>query len=250
MTNTMTNIINNMTNPYITTYLESTVRIMPKEMDNNIRKYIKTNIEKDHIGKCFQDYGFVSEVHEIEIISDGRIIPEDPMCCALFDIRFSATICRPVNHTALIAKIVGMSQKLIILSYGPLQIIIKTANSINNDMFTYNQNLSRWIVKKKNAEDEKKNVQKYIVLKNDMYVKVKILNKKIVDKTKQIICMGFMEDIATDKEIEQSIKDMYEPKKYSSIDEYINIEHEIQNALMANVKTDTDENETEEENDL
>jgi DNA-directed RNA polymerase subunit E'/Rpb7 len=247
-----------MNNPYITTYLESSVRILPKEMDNNIRKYIKTNIEKDHIGKCFQDYGFVSEVHEIEIISDGRIIPEDPMCCALFDIRFSATLCRPVNHTSLIAKIIGMSQKLIILSYGPLQIIIKTANSINNDMFTYNQNLSRWIVKKKNKDDkddrdnkdDKKNVQKYIVLKNEMYVKVKILNKKIVDKTKQIICMGFMEDIATDKEIEQSIKDMYEPKKYSSIDEYINIEHEIQNALIANVKTDTDENETEEENDL
>jgi DNA-directed RNA polymerase subunit E'/Rpb7 len=224
-------------------------------MDNTIRKYIKTNLEKEHIGKCFQDYGFISEIHDIEIISDGKIIPEDPMCCALFVVRFLATLCRPVNDTMLIAKILGVSEKLIILGYGPLQIIIKTSNRINNNIFVFNQNLSRWTAKKSSDKsdksDEKKNVQKYIVLKNDMYVKVKILSKKIVDKTKQIICMGFMEDVADDKEIEKSIKDIYEPKKYTSIDEYIKMEKEIQEAQLANVVIDTDEENTEEEeNDL
>ena len=242
-----------MNNPYITTYLLSNVRVVPREMDNNIRKYIKTNLEKEHVGKCFQDYGFISEIHEIEILGDGRIIPEDPMCCAKFDIRFLSTICRPISNTTLIGKIIGMTHKLIILSYGPLQIIIKTVNNINNDVFVFNQNLSRWTAKKQTShtDNDNKNIQKYIVLKNDSYIKVKILSKKIVDKTKQIICMGFMENIASDKEIEQSIKDMYEPKKYTSIDEFINIEKEIQDALMANIQSDTEEaNTEEEENDL
>jgi DNA-directed RNA polymerase subunit E'/Rpb7 len=229
-----------MNNPYITTYLTSYVRILPREMDNNIRKYIKASLEKEHINKCFNDYGFITKVHEIEIIGDGKIIPEDPMCCASFNIRFLCTLCRPLNNSVITAKIVGMSEQLIFLSYGPLEIIVKTINSINKNIFVYNQNLSRWTVKKSGNKDEQ---QKFIVLKNDSYLKVKIVSKKIVNKTKQIICMGFIENIASDKEIETSIKDMYEPKKYDSIEEFIDLENKIQesirlNAEIANVESD------------
>ena len=214
-----------MNNPYITTYLTSYVRILPREMDNNIRKYMKSSVEKEHINKCFNDYGFITKVHEIEIIGDGKIIPEDPMCCASFNIRFLCTLCRPLNNSVVVAKIVGMSEQLIFLSYGPLEIIVKTINSINKNIFVYNQNLARWTVKKSTNKDEQ---QKFIVLKNDSYLKVKIVSKKIVNKTKQIICMGFIENIASDKEIENSIRDMYEPKKYDSIEEFIDMENKIQ----------------------
>ena len=241
-----------MNNPYITTYLTTNVRILPREMDNNIRKYIKTSLEKEHVDKCFNDYGFIIKVHEIEVISDGNIIPEDQMCCALFDVKFLCTLCRPVNNTFLIAKIINMSEKLIILSYGPLQIIINTLNSINKNIFVFNQNISRWIAKKKPEKGEKveANIQKYVVLKSEMYVKVKILSKKIIDKTKQIICLGFLEDIANDDEIKQSIKDIYEPYKYDSIDDFITIEKEIQNALLANIQTETETISGDEDNDI
>lgn len=228
-----------MNNPYITTYLTTTVRVLPKEMDNNIRKYIKTSIEKEHSNKCFGDYGFIVKIHEIEIISDGIIIPEDPMCCPTYKVRFLATLCRPLQNTFITAKIVGMSEQLIFLSYGPLDIIVKTINGINKNLFTFNSNLSRWTYKK----SDDKNTQKLIVLKNDSYLKVKILSKKIIDKTKQIICIGFVENIASDKEIEKSIKDMYEPKKYDNIDEYIDLEKKIQEAIESTLDTgdvDTD----------
>ncbi len=236
-----------MNNPYITTYLTSYVRILPREMDNNIRKYIKSSLEKEHVNKCFNDYGFITKVHEIEIIGDGKIIPEDPMCCASFNIRFLCTLCRPLNNSIVVAKIVGMSEQLIFLSYGPLEIIVKTINSINKNIFVYNQNLSRWTVKKSSDKDEQ---QKFIVLKNDSYLKVKIVSKKIVDKTKQIICMGFIENIASDKEIENSIKDMYEPKKYDSIEEFIDLENKIQESIRLNAQSTNVESDVLSDNDI
>ena len=137
-----------MNNPYITTYLTTTVRILPREMDNNIRKYIKSSLEKEHTDKCFQDCGYIIKIHEMEILGDGQIIPEDPMCCAKFNIKFLCTLCRPINNTFIVAKIINMSEKLIILSYGPLHIIINTLNSINKNIFVFNQNISRWTAKK------------------------------------------------------------------------------------------------------
>lgn len=241
-----------MNNPYITTYLTTTVRILPREMDNNIRKYIKSSLEKEHTDKCFQDCGYIIKIHEMEILGDGQIIPEDPMCCAKFNIKFLCTLCRPINNTFIVAKIINMSEKLIILSYGPLHIIINTLNSINKNIFVFNQNISRWTAKKNSDLKDTKdsNTQKYIVLKSDTHVKVKILSKKIIDKTKQIICLGFMEDMATDDDIKRSIKDVYEPFKYDSIDDAINVEKEIQTAIYANANTDTESAATEDENDL
>jgi DNA-directed RNA polymerase subunit E'/Rpb7 len=188
---------------------------------------------------CFGDYGYVVKIHEIEIISDGLIIPEDPMCCSTYKVRFLCTMCRPLQNTTVIAKIVGMSEQLLFLSYGPLDIIVKTINGINKNLFTFNSNLSRWTYKK----SDDKNTQKFIVLKNDSYLKVKIMSKKIVDKTKEIICIGVVENMATDKEIEKSIKDMYEPIKYDNIEEYIDLEKKIQQAIESNIDTgdvDTD----------
>ncbi len=222
-----------MNNPYITTYLITSVRVLPREMDNNIRKYMKASIEKEHSGKCFGDFGYIVKIHEIEIISDGLIIPEDPMCCATYKVRFLCTLCRPLQNAVVVAKIVGMSEQLIFLSYGPLDIIVKTINGINKDLFIYNSNLSMWTYKK----SDDKTTQKFIVLKNDSYLKVKIISKRIVDKTTQVICIGAVENIATDKEIEKSIKDMYEPIKYDNIDEYIDLEKKIQEAIESNLDT-------------
>ena len=57
------------------------------------------------------------------------------MCCASYNIRFLCTLCRPLNNSVVIAKIIGISEQLIFLSYGPLEIIVKTFNSINKNIF-------------------------------------------------------------------------------------------------------------------
>jgi DNA-directed RNA polymerase subunit E'/Rpb7 len=237
-------------NPYISTYLTGTVRILPREMDNNIRKYIKLNLEREHTNRCYQDFGFIVKIHELELINDGRIVPEDPMCCAKYDVKFLCTLCRPINNTYIVAQINGLTDKLIILKNGPLNIIIKPFNSINKDIFSFNQNLSSWIAKKESKKEEKQ--QKYVVLKKDTYIKVKITSKKVIDKSNEIICFGFMEDIANNTEIESHIRQIYEPKKYDSIDEYFDLEKKIQEALIENVETSqiSSENSIDADNDL
>lgn len=237
-------------NPYISTYLTSSVRILPREMDNNIRKYIKLNLEREHINRCYQDFGFIVKIHEIELINDGRIIPEDPMCCAKYDVKFLCTLCRPINNTYVVAQINGLTDKLIILKNGPLTIIIKPFNSINKEIFSYNQNLSSWIAKKESKKNDTQ--QKYVVLKKDTYIKVKITSKKVIDKSNEIICFGFMEDVANNTEIESYIRQIYEPKKYDSIDEYLDIEKKIQEAVLENAETSqiSSENSIDAENDL
>lgn len=238
-------------NPYISTYLTGTVRILPREMDNNIRKYIKLNLEKDHTNRCYQDYGYIVKIHELELMNDGRIIPEDPMCCAKYDIKFLCTLCRPINNTYIVAQINGITDKLIILKNGPLNIIIKPFNSMNKDIFTYNQNLSSWVAKKDSSKKEDKQ-QKYIILKKGAYIKVKITSKKVIDKSNEIICFGFMEDIANDTEIETHIRQIYEPKKYDTIDEYFDIEKKIQEATLENAESSNlnTENSVDGDNDL
>jgi DNA-directed RNA polymerase subunit E'/Rpb7 len=219
-------------------------------MDNNIRKYIKLNLEREHTNRCYQDFGFIVKIHELELINDGRIVPEDPMCCAKYDVKFLCTLCRPINNTYIVAQINGLTDKLIILKNGPLNIIIKPFNSINKDIFSFNQNLSSWIAKKESKKEEKQ--QKYVVLKKDTYIKVKITSKKVIDKSNEIICFGFMEDIANNTEIESHIRQIYEPKKYDSIDEYFDLEKKIQEALIENVETSqiSSENSIDADNDL
>jgi len=62
--------------------------------------------------------------------------------------------------------------------------------------------------------------------------------------------MGFIENIASDKEIESSIKDMYEPKKYDSIDEFIDLENKIQEIIRLNAESVNVESDVLSDNDI
>lgn len=241
--------MNNLNNPYISTYLTSDVRIHPREMDNNISKHIKFNLEKELINKCFNDYGFIAKIHELEIDKNARIVPEDPMCCAIFKVKFLCTLCRPITNSFVIAKIVNITEPLIILSYGPLEIIVKTFSNLNKNRFIFNQKIAHWTAKKESQKDDKEGQQRYAVLKQGGYLKVKILGKKIINKTKYITCAGYVENIATDDEIKKSITYMYEIKKYDSMDEYISLEKKLQEIKEEQQKQEKIDVATESPND-
>lgn len=240
-----------MNNPYISTFLTTDVRIHPREMDNNISKHIKANLEKEHINKCFNDYGFIAKIHELEINKDAKIIPEDPLCCAIFKVKFLCTLCRPITNTFVIAKVVNITEPLIILSYGPLEIIVKTFSNLNKNIFSFNQKISHWIAKKESKMESKQEdtPQRFQVLKQGSYLKVKIIGKKIINKSKGIICSGYVENIADDEEIKKSITDMYNIKKYDSMDEYINLEKKLQEIKEEQDKLDMADIKTESPND-
>jgi DNA-directed RNA polymerase subunit E'/Rpb7 len=219
-----------MSSPYINAYLNTTVRIQPNQMDNNIRKHIKNSIEREHLNKCFLDYGYLNKIHEIYPDYDAEIIAEDPMACALFKVRMSCTLCRPILNSTIICKAMGITPPIIYLVNGPLDIIVKTSQNINKNVFVFNQRLNRWTVSKNNVsnvsnETETESKKKYLLLEEGVYLKVKIINKKIIDKSDRILCTGYLEDIATENEIKDSMNIVNSIEKYSSMKEYLDIEN-------------------------
>jgi len=218
-----------MSSPYINTYLNTTVRIQPNQMDNNIRKHIKNSIEREHLNKCFLDYGYLNKIHEIYPDYDAEIIAEDPMACALFKVRVSCTLCRPILNSSIICKAMGITPPIIYLVNGPLDIIVKTSQNLNKNTFVFNQRLNRWTAKKDDEDDvETDTKKKFVLLEEGMYLKVKILNKKIIDKSDRILCTGYLESIATEKEIKESMTVTSSIEKYSSMKEYLDIEDKRQ----------------------
>lgn len=247
-----------MSSPYINTYLNTTVRIQPNQMDNNIRKHIKNSVEREHLNKCFLDYGYLNKIHEIYPDYDAEIVAEDPMACALFKVRMSCTLCRPVLNSTIICKAMGITPPIIYLVNGPLDIIVKTSQNINKNIFLFNQRLNRWTARKDNLtnETETESKKKYILLEEGVYLKVKILNKKIIDKSDRILCTGYLEDIATEKEIKESMNIVNSIDKYSSMKEYLDIENkkekEEEEKILGQAElselseeTETDETDTE-----
>ena len=223
-------------NPYINTYLNTTVRIMPSQMDNNIKKHIKNNLEKEHINKCFLDYGYVSKILEIVPNTDAEIVAEDPLSCALFQVKFLCELCRPLLNSTVICRTQGVTPPIILLVNGPLDIIIKTSQNINKNIFVFNQKLNTWTIKKESGEQNK-----YIVVKEGMLMKVKIINKKIINKSERILCIGYLENIASEEEIKQNDASLNKIKeKYQDIQEYLNIENKIakeeEEKLLKNTK--------------
>jgi DNA-directed RNA polymerase subunit E'/Rpb7 len=244
-------------NPYISTYLNTVVRIHPSLMDNNIRKHIKASIEKDYTNKCFLDYGFVTKIHEIYPDYDADVVPEDPMACALFKVKFLCTICRPILNSTIIAKIFAVTGPTIYLINGPLDILIYTTKNMNTKLFVFNQRLNTWTVRKESENDtntETDTHKKFIVLKPNMYVKIKILNKKIIDKTDRILCSAYLDSIATEDDIKESIKMNTVTSRYDSMQVYLDMESEIQKKqeeeeLKANLNVELSETDEQPDDD-
>jgi len=248
-------------NPYISTYLNTVVRIHPSLMDNNIRKHIKASIEKDYINKCFLDYGYITKIHEIYPDYDAEVVPEDPMACALFKVKFLCTICRPILNSTIIAKIFAVTGPTIYLTNGPLDILIYTTKNMNTKLFVFNQRLNTWTVRKDaditdNTNTETETHKKFIVLKPNMYVKIKILNKKIIDKTDRILCSAFLDSIATEEDIKESLNTNTMINRYETMQTYLDAETDIQRKheeaeIKANLNVELSEtdNQTEEEDD-
>ena len=210
-------------NPYIITYLNTTVRILPQQMDNNIRKYIKTNLDREHINKCFLDYGYITKIHEISPEYDAEVVAEDPMACGLFKVKFLCTLCRPLLNSTIIARIQAVTSPIIYLVNGPIDIIIKTSQNINKNTFMFNQKHNKWIVKKEGDEPNK-----YIILVPGQFMKVKILSKMIISKSEKIFCIGYLENIAQESEIKESIYLEKNIDKQTSMQEYLNLDKDIQ----------------------
>lgn len=185
----------NLHNPYIDTSLLCPIMLFPNQMDNKMYLHLKLNLKNKLEGKCYKDYGHINKIYAIEDISDGIIEAEDPSCSSKIVVKFSCNLCLPIINKEIICKIDRMNKALISAINGPIKVII-TADKINKDIFFPDMN--RNIRIKKTSE----------VVIPEMYIRIIVLSKSFSDYDKNILVIGFLQDIATSDEITQYYKNI------------------------------------------
>jgi DNA-directed RNA polymerase subunit E'/Rpb7 len=174
--------------PYINTTLISNVMLNPNQMDNKIYLHLKSNLNNKLVGKCYLNYGFITNIYKLEEISEGIIEAEDPSCSAKIVVKFSCRLCFPPKNKYIICKIDRMNKALISAINGPIKVII-TQDKINKDKFY--SDAERNIRIKKNNE----------VFAPNMIVKILILSSTFGNYDTSILSIGYLQDLATPDEI-------------------------------------------------
>jgi len=163
------------------------------------------------------------------------------MCCGMYNVQFLCTLCVPLINQTLIATINGTTELLILTEIGSITIAINnTSVNVNKSVFSYNTQFGSWVCKKPDDPT------KLIVLKDGVHVKVKIINRKIINKTQHIFCMGFLDNIATQQEYEDAINYHQSLKTYDSVVSY---ENSIQTSNAFYEEDDTSDDTNEETNE-
>jgi DNA-directed RNA polymerase subunit E'/Rpb7 len=186
-------ISSNIHNPSTITTLVSPVMLLPNQMDNKMYIHLKSNLKNKLEGKCYKNYGFINKIFTIDETSDGIIEAEDPTCSAKIIVKFTCSLCLPIVNKEIICKIDRINKALIMAINGPIKTII-TVDKINKEHFFPDPN--RNIRIKGNSD----------VLVPNMYIRIIVLSKSFSDHDRNIIVIGYLQDMASKNEIEQYLE--------------------------------------------
>jgi DNA-directed RNA polymerase subunit E'/Rpb7 len=177
---------NHLVLPIVNTVLSTKVSLLPKQMNNDIYYNLKYNIEKKVQGKC-SEFGFVIKVLKIEDYNEGIVDGENFTGSAVYNIRYLASLCIPVEKTQIICKIENINNAIILATHGPISCVI-TPDNINTLLFVNEIGKYYYIQDKQRTE-----------LKKGDLIKCTILSKKLY-KNDIMISLGFLDEIANQNE--------------------------------------------------
>jgi DNA-directed RNA polymerase subunit E'/Rpb7 len=177
---------NHLVLPIVNTVLSTKVSLLPKQMNNDIYYNLKYNIEKKVQGKC-SEFGFVIKVLKIEDYNEGVVDGENFTGSAVYNIRYLASLCIPVEKTQIICKIENINNAIILATHGPISCVI-TPDNINTLLFVNEIGKYYYIQDKQRTE-----------LKKGDLIKCTILSKKLY-KNDIMISLGFLDEIANQNE--------------------------------------------------
>lgn len=200
-----------LTGPYITTLLTTSVNLNPRQMDNKIYKNLKDNLIKKLEGKCYRNYGFISKIYDIKEYSEGILIPENPMAAATFGIKFTCRICYPLRKMQIVCKIAKINNMFISAQNGPITMII-TMDRINKDIFYQEMDTGKLVAI---------NGDKKIKIIPGMYVITTVETKTFNDMDTIIMSIGELNRLATDEEVNNSFKQEFGTEEIVDYNEYI-----------------------------
>ena len=187
-----------MLSPYINTKLKTSVLLHPYQMNNNIYRNLKKNLEEKVADKCFSKYGYIVKVIEILDYKDGVIEAENTEASALFDLDFSCRICAPLRNTQIICQIERINKQLITATNGPILIVITNDRINTNVFFKDNNNNIRY----------KKDDVSHMLQQND-FIKITLQTLQFYDGDEKIKAIGFVDNIANEAEQKKFYEDQY-----------------------------------------
>lgn len=196
-------------NPFIDTILYTTVDLTPDQLNNNIYSNLKQNLIKSVERKCFRANGYVSKVYEILERDNGYISAEDRDCNVTYRIKFACQLCHPLENTQIICQVHRCRELFVNLIREPINIIV-TADRINRGIFLFDQQVGKLKIIKTGE-----------VVEDGTFVKATIVAKTFVDRDIRIMSLATLDDIASDKEIEEYYGTIHtSDKKFISLDDY------------------------------
>lgn len=221
-----------MISPYVNTILYSNVTLYPHQMNNDIYQSLKLNLIEELKDRCFGDYGYIVDIFEILTYNINRIEAENTMGSAIYDVKFSCRLCRPINETTIVCKVDKINKMLIRCVNGPINLIV-TTERINTDVFYRDNNRN---LRFKSGETS-------TLLTSNHYVKVAIIKTSFLNRDTRVIGIGFLQDVASPKEIESFFKDQYDSKgKLIPFEEYMK---NLQEKQQEEIPKDAEELENE-----
>ena len=200
-----------MSNPFKDTILYTTVVLRPEQLNNNIYSNIKQNLNR-LVGKCYKKYGYISKIYEILERDMGCIKAEDISSSVEYKVKFSCRLCYPIEKTQIICKINKITPVFVSLLREPIYITVPVGNSgsFNENNFYWDAHKKHFIIKKTNE-----------ILEQNTFVKATILSKTFSDKDKSIFAIGYLDNVASDEEINKFYSDEFAqkntPKEFDEI---------------------------------
>lgn len=231
-----------MPGPYFITTLEVDVRIHPSQMDNNIMDNIKRNLDRTYSNKCYNNYGYIDRIIDIDDdVKGGVIRAEDNTASSIHRVNFRCRICNPIKKSIIMGKIVGINNMIIVAENGPIRFIIGESD-INRDNIQFKKSAYYPVIAK--GEILNKPINK------GSYIMIQVMNKKIVKGKTKIIVFGRLESAVLDDNVMDTIRNQYESNEEVGAANLLNEQFFNKSTNMNNIDNEITLNEDDADDNL
>lgn len=182
-----------LTKPYYDIEQWEKILLKPEQMNSDILLNLKINLREKIQGKC-NKFGYIDKIYKITSKGDGLMEAENLSGGAVYPVKYHCRIYTPLENTIIIGEIILLNQELLIAVNGPIKIFIPRG-SVNSSKIDINRN---FLLKEKKE-----------TLKLNDKVLIRVKDKRINPGDKNIKCIGYLEDIASEKQI----KDYYDEQE-------------------------------------
>jgi DNA-directed RNA polymerase subunit E'/Rpb7 len=176
-------------NPYRLLIMATRVELTPEQMNNQIPINLKENLKKLKEKRC-NKYGYIEKIHRVIEYFEGEVYAENLSASAVFNVRYSALVCLPINNMFIVAKIEQITKSMTVCVHGAMRIVIKP-NKLNEANFVTNQEGN--IVYRKTGE---------VLQMNDSVI-IRVIDHTFRKNDRQIVVLGYLEDVASSEQVEK-----------------------------------------------